>query len=254
MKEQEPMIKPSLERSDQQFSPEKAGNKEVGQKLIERVEALNLNVNHKQEIILVAANIKPSAWIDFETRMWHEGEAPTTFYTENEIESFYNVIRESGLFYKISPRKAIVEEQKMQGEKVKVHRDMVEVLIANSDDKLQILSRVLEGGKLDHETLGRILGIPETAVEAFTGKRKRLNPYILSKEILISDAFLFSPTRVFSEDNWREEMIEGERRANILKQVSPEIYREVREESLKNLDRLGLLQDKTRKKWAKKIF
>lgn len=227
---------------------------EIDPKFIKQIEALNLDVDTKEEILLVVANEKPAAWINFDASMWHEGESPHVLKTENDIENFYEVIKKSGLHFKILPRKITTEKQKIKGEKIEVYRDKIEVLIANSDEKLKTLSKILENKTLDHELLGRALGIPETAIEAFIEKRQRLNLYKLPKEILLSDAFLFAPTRTFSEDNWEHEIIEGQKIADILKNVSPQIYNEKQKSTLRANEQQGLLSDEVRAKWSRKTL
>lgn len=77
----------------------------------------------------------------------------------------------------------------------------------------------------DSELLGKAYGFPPTAVEAWVGKRKKLNVKKLPKEVRESEAILFSsPT--LSVDNWQKEIEQGQRDADYIKGISPFIYRE----------------------------
>lgn len=237
---------------------EKLPNKEfqeISQEFIRQVEVLNLSIEYKQELLLVAGKIKPSAWISFAASAWQEGKTThTTFQNEMDIEVFYKVLKDSNLYFEISPRKTGTKIEKVRGVKTNFYKDIVEVLVANSNERLIVLSKIIKTKPLDHERLGKILGIPETAVETFVGKKKRLNLYRLPKEILSDDSFLFTPTRTLSEDNWETEIDSGNKIAKFLKKVSPQIYKEVQDDALEANEQQGLISDKTRAKWSKKSF
>lgn len=208
-------------------------------KLVRQIENLNLDPRQKGDIILVGMGLKPSAWIGFDAKIWHEGENPHIFKTEEDIENLYAVIRESGLSFKVLPRNVWTEKQSIQKKKVNVYHDNVEILIGLNDETLGNLSRALESE--NHELIGRALGIPETAIEAFTGKRQKLNLRAIPKKELTSESFLFSPTPTLSRDNWQNEIKEGKRRAEALKAVSPAVYENMVQNTLKGYERQGLL-------------
>jgi len=233
-------------------SPEENIDKipEIDSELIKHIESLNLYPLEKGEIILVKAGVKPSAWITADIRIWNEGEPQHIIRTEKDVEDFISVIKELNVPSEILPREIEVEKQKIRGQTINVYRDHVEVRVASNQENLDTLHEAIK--VKDHALMGHILGIPETAVEAFVGKSKKLNPYKIPKEIILSDAFIFSSTNVLSEDNWQNELKEGEIRAKTLEKVSPKIFEEMKRERLKSIESHGLLSDKTRSRWSKK--
>lgn len=215
-------------------------------KLVRQIETLNLDPRQKGDIILVSMGLKPSAWIGFDAKIWHEGKIPRIFKTEEDIENLYAVIRESKLSFKILPRKIRTERQSIQKKEINVYHDNVEILIGLNDETLENLSRALESK--NHELIGRTLGIPETAIEAFIGKRQKLNLRTIPQKELTSESFLFSPTPTLSKDNWQNEIQEGKRRAEALKTISPAVYENIAQNTLKDYEQQGLLSDKVRRK------
>lgn len=224
---------------------------EISRELIEQIETLNLDAGQKGDIIFVRLGLKPSALISFDARIWHEGEDPHILKTEKDIEELYAVVRKSGLSFSISPRNVRTEKQSIQKKKVNVYHDQVKILVGANDEALGKLTRALESK--DHKLIGRALGIPETAVEAFTGEIQKLNLYTVPKEDLTSEPFLFSPTQTLSRDNWRNEIQEGKRRADALRAASPKVYEEMMQKTLTSYEQQGLLSDKVRRKWSKKF-
>lgn len=218
--------------------------------LVRDIESLNLDAIQKGDILFVVVGLKPSAYISFDARIWHEGETPHVLKTEKDIEALCRVIQYSGLPFTLLPRRIRTEKQAINKRKVTVFHDGVEVLIGQTKAKLQNLTDALTSK--DHERVGGALGIPVTATEVFSGKRKRLNLYTVPKDILMSEAFIFAPTPTLSKDNWESEIEEGKRRASILKSISPVLYEAVRQERLRGYEQQGLLDDKVRRKWSVK--
>ena len=105
----------------------------------------------------------------------------------------------------------------------------MKVLIGRSKEDLDILIQALQT-KSD-ELLGKAFGFPKTAIEAFTGKREKLDISALPQETRESDAVLFS-SPFLSKDNWREEIKQGQRDADFIKKISPIIYEEMKTVSL----------------------
>ena len=101
---------------------------------------------------------------------------------------------------------------------------LTDILIANNDENLDYLDSALSGK--DEEAVGLALGIPQTAVEAYIGKRKRLNKDDLPDEVKRSDAAKFCKP-ILSADNWQEEIKLWQKYADLTKRVSPAIYHEL---------------------------
>ena len=207
--------------------------------LVRQIEAINLDAKQKGEILLVIMRVKPSAWIGFEVKIWNEGESPHIFKTEKDIEEIYKIIGESGLSFKILPREVRAEKRFIRKREVNAYHDNVKILVGWNNEALANLAQALESK--NHELIGKALGIPETAIEAFVGKRQTLNLRAIPKKDLLSEPFLFSPTPTLSKDNWQNEIQEGKKRAEALKIASPKIYKEMVQNTLRSYKEWGLL-------------
>lgn len=180
----------------------------------------------RADIILVVLGLKPATVIESEVSIKNGNADPKIFITEEQVENLYEVIRQLGIPYRIMPRRHKVDdEQSIGGRAIKVYAEHLEVFVGANEQAVESLARAWPTGDL--ELRGRALGIPETTTEALIGKRERLDLATISQEELASEAFIFSPTRVFSKDNWRNEIEEGKRRAEALKRVSPGLYEEI---------------------------
>ena len=136
--------------------------------------------------------------------------------------------------------------QKINGVKTEIRKNFVETAVAHSTDDLDLLLAALPN--TDHKNMGLALGYPPTAVKAFSENTGRLNLYELPKEVLLSDAFIFSHTLTFSKDNWENEIKGGLMNAEFLKAVSPDIYEKMKEKADVLYKSMGVLDDDVRRK------
>ena len=108
------------------------------------------------------------------------------------------------------------------------------------------LSHLVEDRPQDQEVvgdfdkaIGMVLGFPETAIEAFIGERRALSRKKLPDDVRKSESVRFCDF-MLSEDNWQEEIKQGQRYADFIKKVSPKIYQEFMEglelESIKQFE------------------
>ncbi len=217
--------------------------------LVNRLERLHLDTRQKAEILYVKAGLKPASWIKFDTSMNipSDNPEPVEFYTEEDIQEYYDFLKQLNLPFKILPRKIMPETQRISGVKTEIARHQVETAVAHSPDDLDKLLMAIPN--MDHEKLGLALGYPPTAVKAFAENKGRANLYKLPKEVLLSDAFIFSHTLTYSEDNWQNEIQDGLRNAEFLKTVSPQIYNQIKEKADVLYKSMGVLDDKTRGKF-----
>ena len=226
---------------------EKLPKKEVEHidpEIVEKVEALNLDWNEKGELLLVEGGIKPATFISFDIRIWQEGEEPSILKTEEDVKNFFETIGQMNVLSQPIPREIKVEEQGQKNRhekkwrKIKVFHDHTGVYIGSTRENLNRLVEAITSG--DHELIGKALGYPPTAVEAFMGKRTRLDLKKISKEILLGDGMTFL-TPTLSRDNWQNEIKTGEEYAQFLKKEAPEIYKLIMEKRRKTLRMWGLL-------------
>ncbi len=222
----------------------------VDKEFLDKIERLNIDIDEKGELILTKLGIKPAVWIICEIKIWNGDERPYVIQPEESVQTLVDGIKDLGLPYTITPRTVVVTQERISGRSVDVNTDRLEIRVGSNQDNLDFLNEALD--VKDHEQMGIALGIPETAVEAFIGIRKSLNLYTLPKEVILGDPFLFTPTRLLSEDNWQEEIKEGERRAEALKVVSPRLFQRIRASGMRADENQGLLSDKVRRENAHK--
>lgn len=212
---------------------------EISTELIDKLEKQPIDPLQKADLLLVEAGIKPASLITITNKIWSEGEEPHVFMEEDQIITLEEMIRKMNVLFQAIPiTRKIAEIQKSEAEKVKVYADEVDLLVGATGENLERLSEayVLH----NHELLGRAVGIPETAIEAFLNKRDRLDLRTLPKNVLLSEEMTFS-TPTLSRDNWKEEVETGRVYANYLKKFSPHIYSELMNMRQKVLEQWGLL-------------
>lgn len=200
-------------------------SRDINPELARKVEDSKMEVDDKINFLLTKGGLKPASVI--ELPVWLETEeGKKEILSENEIREVLEIIKESGLNFHIREREIIKgsyrTEEEPEVEKFS-RAERIEIMIADSKENLELLKKCW--GTDDHETIGKVLGFPQTAVEAFTDNRK---PFLLDdmpKEMQESDGVLFL-TPALSKDNWQEEIKEGEKRAEFIKKISPKIYAE----------------------------
>jgi hypothetical protein len=223
----------------------------ISTEIVEKLEAIHLDSRQKAEILYVLAKLKPAAWISFQSKAFEEGKEndPEIFYSDEEIEEYYIFLKSLNLPFHIFPKENKIENHKVGGLKKQFKFENVSTILAQSQESLAEVSKA--AADKNHRALGLALGYPERAVNAFINKTG-VNLYSLPKDVLASDAFIFSHTLTFSNDQWEEEIKHGERNAEFLKSISPKIYDEVRQKAMILYESMGVLDDNVRAKWMHK--
>lgn len=188
--------KPSKAKGEAGLTPE----------IVERIENLMVDPYTKVNLLTVIAGLKPAAFIGFESTI-----------NLLEIEEIGSFIKDTSLKFEIKNRK-----KKIDGT-IPKELNFKDIIIAKNKKTLNILDRALNND--DEESLGLAIGFPKTAVEAYLGKRKRLNKNTLPEEVRKSDAVRFCKF-ILSADNWHNEIEQGQKYANLVKEVSPNTYYE----------------------------
>lgn len=234
--------------------------REINPEFIKEIEESKFEINDKINLLLTMGGLKPASEIKLITRTIHNDEI-TEDIAEEDLEKAISIIKKSGLFFEIGETRTVKAEYRGKGDGKKYfQRDQITILVGRTQEEFEQLKKAIEfarsigitGVDLEADTkedleklkkklhphppkksdrikydeeMGSAFGYPPTAIEAFVGKRKKLNIKKLSKEIRESEAILFlSPT--LSADNWREEIKQGQIWADFIKKVSPKIYKE----------------------------
>ncbi len=227
------------------FSPEKFPSREseeekveketfeISPEIVEELEKSNLTPDGKVNLLLTKAGLKPASEIDLVIRTEDE-EGAFQNMEEEEVEKNLEIVKDLNIPCKIGERKVHQEEYETEeepGVKKEQTREKIDILIGHTQEDLD---RLIKAEKSDSdELLGEAFGYPSTVVEAFVEEREKLDLKDLPEEIRRGDAVLFSsPT--LSESNWREEIKQGQRYADFIKEKSPKIYQEMKEQALRS--------------------
>jgi len=197
-------------------NPEENSNieKEIQPEIIETVEGLDiLTVEDRINLLLVFSGLKSAATIDV-VENWQERDAQEMQESKDQIERLETSLKVSGVAFD-SPG---IESVKL------FEYDQVSISIGNTKEDLELLIKAIESNNPD--LIGRAYGFPSTSIEAFTGKRKRLNRKNLPKEVRESDGLAFC-FFILSKDNWEEEIKQGKRNADYIKKISPYLYEKI---------------------------
>ncbi len=208
------------------FSFEKSDKYGISPEFLKNVERSKLTVDDKVNFLLTKGGLKPASEITLVIKSWYKGEI-NEHMNEKDVEETLTIIKESNLPFQIEERKVVKEKyydmKEPDIEKV-YEREQINILVGHSKEDLDFLIEARQ--TKNDELLGKAFGFSPTAIEAFVGKRKKLDINSLPREIQESDALLFSsPT--LSEDNWQEEVKQGQLYADFIKDLNPNIYREV---------------------------
>ena len=198
----------------------------ISKNFIRAVEKTALEAKDKSNLLLVFGEIKPALVIDLTINRKIKGK-DYPYLSKTDTEEIIKVIKASGLSHQIRDKQIVVSEFETKnplGEKTKVSTETIEILAANSTKKLRALEKCWWSD--DDVMIGRALGYPETAIQAFVGGRAALDIETLPKKVKDGDAILFLSPKL-SCDHWQEELAEGRKRATYIKEVSPIIYRQM---------------------------
>lgn len=204
-------------------NPEKT---ELDFEFVESVEKSKMELDDKINFLLTKGGLKPASIIELPIRLQTQEEVKE-FFKEKEIDEIIELVKKSGLECHIGEKRIAEgsyrtkDEPEIERHSKGEHRD---IFIASSKEKLDALMN--SWYTEDQEAIGKALGFPPTAVEAFVGKRETWFDENIPNEIRESAAVTFL-TPTLSKDNWQEEMKEGDKRARFIKRNSPKIYAEI---------------------------
>lgn len=222
--------------NDPKFNLENAREREIMPEEVKRIEKSKMTIDDKINLLLTRGGLKPASEILLVIKT-QDDEGLTEHMSKKEVKEALDIIQESGLSYRAED-KEIVQEPYWTKKEPDIQRfykrEQMKIFVGRSPKELEFLERALES-KSD-EMLGKAFGFPPTAVEAFVGKRKALNRQSLPLDIQRSDGILFSSPKL-SQDNWQEEIKQGQRYGEFIKKISSKLYEEMRLMALKSLER-----------------
>jgi len=230
---EKPLIPEEKPEEERRGEGETEKTKEIDPELVEKLEKSKLKIDDKVNLLLTKAGLKPASEITLDAKIEDE-EGIRELISEEEVQKAVEAIKQADLPCVIGEKETVEEEYEIEiqpGVKRTRKRERLNILVGRTQEDLNALLEAEKSG--DDEQIGKAFGFPATAIEAFVGKRKKLDISKLPKEIRESDALLFSsPT--LSEDNWQEEVKQGQKYADFIRKQSPKIYNEMREIALKS--------------------
>lgn len=192
---------------------------ELDRERIEGIENALIDIQDKIDMILILKDLKPASDISLYSEEWLEGEEEKEINSK-KIEEIKSLLKKNGLLYEPFEEKTIDWYVDKDGQKVRKEKKFI---IAKNEENLNLIKKALETG--DEELFGRAYGFPQSAIEAYLGKRKIIDSNKLSGKIKQQDALAFSKFKL-SKDNWQEELKKAKEWADAIKETSPKIYNE----------------------------
>lgn len=203
--------------------------------VLERIEKAKIEIYDKINLLLTKGGLKPASEISLVIKTWHD-EGLTEHMSEKDVQEALSVIQALGLPYRLGERKIVEEPHSTEDEPDRqkfFRRDQMNILVGRTPEDLEFLERALKSNS--DEMSGKAFGFPPTAVEAFVGKRETLDRQSLPSNVQHSDGILFSsPT--LSQDNWQQEVKQGQLYGKFIKKISPKLYEEMRSKALELLE------------------
>jgi len=175
----------------------------------------------KASALLVYKGLKPTALVIVEGDTFKDVHAPVRVATET-IRSIETIFSELALKHTKT-----VEVMNAQGDSFV---EVVRFFIAPDQSSANTLKLLFDDVSAHHAEIGRLLGYPETAVEAF------LTPNMLDQEDVPESTQEVSRLNMhllghrLSKEHWRDEVQYLERCGEYIKSVSPLIYNEITKE------------------------
>ncbi|MCX6717279.1 MAG: hypothetical protein NTU76_01205 [Candidatus Taylorbacteria bacterium] len=199
--------------------------KEINPEFIREVESSVFSLTDKVNILLTMAGLKPASKVELTSRIWH-GDEEERFFTDGDVAKVRQLIENSGMPFESAKEFELTYWYGPKPEVEAYNQEGAVYIIGHTQQDLERLKEAMESK--DPVLKGKAFGFPETATEAFCGKKRKKSPKSLPKEVKKSDAWLFHYGPL-SESNWKEELVCDQKRAEFIKKVSPRLYKEMTE-------------------------
>lgn len=195
------------------------------------IEQTPLMPNYKYSLLLVAAGLRPGAWLNINSKTWINNEEPQSAAKE-DVDLIVAAIKASELKYSIT-RTTLDDHLDEEHPEKNRYMEITYFLVAKDNVSLQRLIdstglSVNARPKLLDKELGLALGYPMTAVEAYVnGEKARFLDLPLKVQLEEPAQFILM---ALSEAHWEEELVVSGAWAEKVKELSPQIYIDAREE------------------------
>jgi hypothetical protein len=200
--------------------------------IVERVEKSRLETFDKVNFLLTKLGLKPASVLEIpiQLKALEEKDAKETsnFSSEQDMQEIIEMISSSGLKSQSEIRIINASYRSRQepesGKYFEGEWKSIEIFIANNQENLEKISKAWKSD--DIESIGKVLGFPKTAVEAYSKKEDRLYINELPAEIVEANYAKFA-SFTLSKNNWQEELETAKKWADAIRKNSPNLYREI---------------------------
>ena len=206
--------------------------RELNAEIVERVEKSKLETFDKVNFLLTKLMLKPASVLEMPIQLKALEEKDTDetidFFSEQDMQEIIELINSSGLESQSEigiinasyrSRREPESEKYFEGE-----LKSMKIFIATDKENLEKISKAWKSD--DTESIGKVLGFPKTAVEAYSKKEDRLYFDELPAEIAQADYAKFA-SFTLSKNNWQEELETAKKWAEAMRKNSPNLYKEI---------------------------
>lgn len=200
--------------------------KELPKEIVGFIESSQLGIVEKMEVLLVRTGKKPVTDIDLFSQGWKKYSEERKFVDKKCIIELQGIFQNIGLAIelpKVSTDEYVVREGETSQEIV-MQRERVSIVVGTDEYCLKQFHEAQ--ANMDDEVMGRLYGFPQTAIDAYLGKKEGVRRQNLPEEICKSDFYPFIQWGVLSKDNWKKEIETAKVNANTVKRNSQKIFEE----------------------------
>jgi len=203
------------------------GEKEVSPEFIEALEKTPFSPEDQVWILLTKAGLKSAALINKDIKRTENGKI-IEYVGEEETDQLISFMKahfpcviEKKTADIVKNRRGVwVGIPSEKGRKIG-EEERLDFIIGGNDENLRKIVSAIEAK--DDKEIGLALGFEPTAVEAYCGNGKLVDNEKLQDDVLLSEAFAFSPGRL-SADHWQEELAQYQKWVDYVKKTSPSLF------------------------------
>lgn len=174
----------------------------------------------KALVLLVADGLKPSTWQQIHSEKWAEGDVQHTLPSQR-WDTLIGIFNGLGLHY---VTRSFLDDATFVQPKDGPHMwmEITNIFLASHPGKAEELARAVHAR--DDEAIGKALGFPATAIEAYVNKETiPFSDWPTSTDAVDANSMKFL-NHMISKENWQQEIAYLPQFANRVKELSQKIY------------------------------
>ena len=174
----------------------------------------------KALILMVADGKKPATWQQITSEKWAEGSQETRI-TPQRWQDLNEIFDNLGLASVVRTR---LDDSTFVQPKDSAHQwvELADIFLARDQSYATEVASAVEAG--DHAKIGKLLGFPKSAVDAFMSKNTLpISQWPISTETVDKSSMKFL-NHMISKDNWKKEIAYLPDFSKRVKELSEKIY------------------------------